>query len=93
MRIAFCCTRHHVVKKLHRLHHSPRVMAVSSIRVYNGDGAGSRSVLSAVETIQRTINSDIKVCACVRLGLPGICDTSSLSGFTSATMRLCNSMH
>ncbi|CAL5218350.1 g11 [Coccomyxa viridis] len=34
---------------------------MASIRVYNGDGAGSRSVLSAVETIQRAVVSEVKV--------------------------------
>ena len=65
MRIAFCCITQKAIHKLHRQHHPLRVMALASIRVYNGDGAGSRSVLSAVETIERAVVSDIKVSYCL----------------------------
>ncbi len=62
MRQASCWTAQQTLIKLHKHYHSPRLVAMASIRVYNGDGAGSRSVLSAVETMQTAVVSEVKVC-------------------------------
>ena len=36
-------------------------MAKPCVRVYNGDGAGSRSVLSTVEALHQVLKPDIEV--------------------------------
>ena len=69
MHLASCWTAQQTLIRLHKRHHSSRLVAMASVRVYNGDGAGSRSVLSAVETMQRAVVSEVKV------GLPVPCST------------------
>ena len=36
-------------------------MAKPCVRVYNGDGAGSRSVLSTVEALHKVLKPDVEV--------------------------------
>ena len=47
--------------RLSRHKHLARTLAMASIRIYNGDGAGSRSVLSAVDTFHKAVRDDIEV--------------------------------
>ena len=63
MRVAFC-RRGQTLNRFRGQQRSLIVMAARSIRLYNGDGAGSRSVLSAVQTLQRAVIPNIKVCVC-----------------------------
>ena len=64
MRAAFCKTEQ-TLNSFRGRRRPVAVMATCSIRVYNGDGAGSRSVLSAVQTLQRAVVPGVKVCPCV----------------------------
>ena len=48
-------------QRLSRHKHRARTLAMASIRIYNGDGAGSRSVLSAVDTFHKAVRDDIEV--------------------------------
>ncbi len=48
----------------HPMHHSrhlQHIKAVCIIRVYDGEGAGSRSVLSTVESLTNTLSPDFQV--------------------------------
>jgi len=61
MPICICRSAKQAAIKLHTQKRFLRVVAMSSIRVYNGDGAGSRSVLSAVEKFRKAMTSDVQV--------------------------------
>ncbi len=48
-------------KRLSRHNHRARKPAMTSIRIYRGDGAGSRSVLSAVDSFCKAVRDEIGV--------------------------------
>lgn len=50
-----------IPQRLSRHKHRARTLAMASIRIYNGDGAGSRSVLSAVDTFHKAVRDDTEV--------------------------------